>query len=80
MRFFSFFDKKALTSKSYYVILNTYRSVAPVKNLDRRIKVMAKGKKKARKAFAALCKALAEILTAVLAGVITELVIRLLLG
>ncbi len=41
---------------------------------------MAKGKKKARKAFTALCKALAEILTAVFAGVITELVIRLLLG
>ena len=41
---------------------------------------MAKGKKKARKAYTALKRALVEVLTAVLAGVITEIVIRLLFG
>lgn len=41
---------------------------------------MAKGKKKARKVMKALCGTLAEVLTAVAAGVITEIVVRLLFG
>lgn len=41
---------------------------------------MAKGKKKARKVLATLKRALAEVLTAVSAGVITEIVMRLLFG
>lgn len=41
---------------------------------------MAKGKKKARKVLATLCKALGEVLIAVLAGVFTEIAIHLLFG